>query len=118
MKRSRFNEEQIIAILREQGGGGEDSRCMPKARGQRGDVLQMEGQVRRDGRLGRSAAEGTRGRERQTEEAIGRGDARQTPCCGTWPPENGDARRSTRGRLSPPPGLRGEPAAGMPGDQC
>jgi putative transposase len=30
---------------------------------------------------------------------------------------NGDARRSTRGRLLPPPGLRGEPAAGMPGDR-
>src|SRR5262249_52498407 len=32
--------------------------------------------------------------------------------------ENGDARRHTRGHLSPPPGLRGEPAAGTPGDRC
>ena len=37
----------------------------------------MEGQVRRDGGLRRPAAEGARGRERQAEEAVGRGDARQ-----------------------------------------
>jgi hypothetical protein len=36
--------------------------------------------------------------------------------CGTWPPENGDARRQTRAHRLPPPGLRSEPAAGMPGD--
>ena len=77
MKRSRFSEEQIIAILRESGGGGEDGRCMPQARRQRGDLLQMEGQVRRPGRVRRPPAEGARGRERQAEEAVGRDDARQ-----------------------------------------
>jgi hypothetical protein len=38
MKRSKFSEEQIIAMLREQqagaGGGGEDGRGLPQARDQ------------------------------------------------------------------------------------
>ena len=41
------------------------------------DVLQVEGEVRRPGCVRRQAAEGARGRERQAEEAAGRGDARQ-----------------------------------------
>ena len=36
MKRTRFTEEQIIGVLREQ--AGEDCRCLPQARRQRGDV--------------------------------------------------------------------------------
>ena len=59
------------------GGGGEDGRCVPQARDQQRDVLQVEGQVRRPRRIGRQAAEGAGGRERQAEEAVGRGDARQ-----------------------------------------
>src|SRR6516225_10594027 len=42
----------------------------------------MESQVRRDGGLRRAAAEGARGRERQAEEAVGRGDARQRHVAG------------------------------------
>src|SRR5216684_2457445 len=50
---------------------------MPQARDQQRDILQMEGQVWRSRSLGRQATEGARGRERQAEEAAGRGDARQ-----------------------------------------
>jgi putative transposase len=61
---------------------GEDGRCMPQVRGQRGDVLQMEGQARRYEGVGRPPAEGARGGERQAEEAVGRGDARQRHAAG------------------------------------
>jgi competence protein ComEC len=57
------------------GGGREGGRPVPQARDLGGDVLQLEGQVRRHGRVGGEAAEGARGRERQAEEASGRADA-------------------------------------------
>ena len=61
MKRSRFKEEQIIGILRERRrchGGG-----LPQAWDLERHVLQLEGEVRRAGRVGCQAAEGARGRE-------------------------------------------------------
>jgi putative transposase len=47
-----------------------------QARRQQRDVFQVEGEVRRDGRVGRQEAEGSRRREPQAEEALGRGRKR------------------------------------------
>lgn len=53
MKRSKFTEEQIIAILREQGQRirrrREDGRGLPQSRYQRCHPLCLEGEVRRHG---------------------------------------------------------------------
>ena len=54
MKKSRFNEEQIIAIIR-----GEDGGRLPQARRERGDVLCLEEEVRWDGRGRGATAQGT-----------------------------------------------------------
>src|SRR5215469_8930571 len=82
MKRSRFSEEQIIGILQEQEAGAKTGGGVPQARRQRCDLLQVEGQVWRDGGVGGPAAEGAGGRERQVKEAAGRGDARQRDAAG------------------------------------
>jgi transposase-like protein len=84
MKRSRFNEEQIIAILREQEAGAKTADVCRKhgISGTTFDKWKAEYGVRRDGGVGRPPAEGARGRERQAEEAVGRGGARQRHSAG------------------------------------
>ena len=77
MKRSRFSEEQIIAILKQHESGVSTAGRLSRARDQFGDILQVEGQVRRHGCFGRPEAEGARGRKRQAEEIASRTDARQ-----------------------------------------
>ena len=78
MRKSRFSEEQIIAFLL-------------------GDLLQVEGEVRRAGRVGRPQAEDAGERERPAEAAAGRGRAGQGRSEGpsgkrlTTPPEKRDA---------------------------
>ena len=53
------------------GGGREDGGCLPQARHQQRDVLQVEGEVRRDGRVGRPAAEGrSRTRTRKLKKLL------------------------------------------------
>ncbi len=49
MKRSRFTDEQIIALLRQQEAGAPTAEVCLQARDQFGDVLQVEGQVWRPG---------------------------------------------------------------------
>jgi putative transposase len=73
MKRKRFTEEQIIRVLKEHELGAKTA----EARDQRGDLLQLEEQVWRDGRVRSQAAKAACGRERQAEEAVGRCHARQ-----------------------------------------
>ena len=50
MKKSRFNEEQIIGILKQQEAGTEGSRFGPGTWGKRSDDLHLEEQVRWHGR--------------------------------------------------------------------
>ena len=59
MKGSRFTEEQIIGLLREQEAGARTEE--PAARNLERDILQVEVEVRRARGLGRQAAEGAGG---------------------------------------------------------
>jgi hypothetical protein len=76
MRRSRFTEEQIIAVLREQEIGVPTAE-VPQARGQRGDILQVEIQVWRAGGVRCQAAAGAGGREWPAEADAGGCHARQ-----------------------------------------
>ena len=58
MKRSKFTEEQIIGILREQEAGGKDCWGLPSARDQWRHVICLEGEVWRYGTVRGKAAEG------------------------------------------------------------
>ena len=70
MRKPRVTEERIVAILAEQGRGAACGGGLPAARDRRHDALQVEGPVRRHGRLGRAAARGPRGRERAADRAC------------------------------------------------
>ena len=57
MKKTRFSEEQIIAVLREQEGGMKTAD-VSQARDQQRDAMRVEGQMRRHGRVAGAQAEG------------------------------------------------------------
>ena len=72
MKRVRFTEEQIIAILREHEAGAKTADLARKHGDLGSDAIQLEGEVRRHGRVGRQASEVAGRREPQTEETVWR----------------------------------------------
>src|SRR5665213_537947 len=59
------------------GGGGGGDGAVSQARDQLAYFLQVEGQVRRPGRVRGASTEGAGGRERQAQAAAGRGHAGQ-----------------------------------------
>jgi hypothetical protein len=66
MKRTRFTEEQIIAAPREREAAAKTADV-----GRKHDLLQVEGEVQRDGGVGRPPTEGAGRQERQAEKAAG-----------------------------------------------
>ena len=115
MKRSRFSEEQIIAILREQEAGAKTVEVCRKHGISDATFYKWKAKY---GGMEVSEARRLKALEDENTKLKSYWPRRcsTTPCCGMWPQENGDARRQTRGCRSPPPGLWSEPAAGMPGD--
>src|SRR6266576_6889735 len=81
MRKSRFNEEQIIAILR---GGGRDSarRAVSAARNHAREPVPLEGEVRRDGSERGAATAAAGGGEPAAEARRGRAAAGQTSVAG------------------------------------
>ena len=69
MKKCRFSEEQIIEMLKQHGGWGEDGGRLHGYLGC--DVLPVEAEVWRYGRERSSAAEADGGREPSSEDAGG-----------------------------------------------
>lgn len=74
MKRIRFSEEQIIGILKELPGRAGREGAVPQARPPRRDLLQVALEIWRHGGVGRPAAEGAGGREREAQEDAGGAD--------------------------------------------
>jgi hypothetical protein len=69
MRKSKFNETQIVGILKDAESGVPVPDLLRKQH-QQGDVLQVAQQVRGRVRLGCEAAAGTRGREREAETHV------------------------------------------------
>ena len=71
MKKSRFNEEQIIGILREGGGKSPVKAVCAKHNVSEGDLLHLEEEVWRDGRGGGATGCGHLEEENRTAQAAG-----------------------------------------------
>lgn len=74
MKRSKFSDEQILAIFKE-GQAGRKVADLVRARDHGADVLPLAGEVRRAGAQRVAADQAARGREPSAETHRGRADA-------------------------------------------
>ena len=97
MKKSRFTESQIVAILKEGEAGVAVARAGAQARDQRGDVLPLEVEVRRGRRARAQAAAGARGREREAQADVRRPGAGEHGDQGRSQPKTADAVGQARG---------------------
>jgi putative transposase len=116
MKRSRFSEEQIIAILREQEAGAKTAEVCRKHGVSGATFYKWKAkyggmEVSDARRLKTLEDENTRLKKLLAETMLDNAMLRDVAA------KNGDARRQTRSCFSPRRGLRGEPAAGVPDDR-
>ncbi len=87
MKASKFSDAQKAFILKQGRRRAAGSGHMPQGRDQSGDLLQLEEAVRWTAADGAAAAQATRGRERQAEEAGCRSEPGQRDASGRDPPK-------------------------------
>ena len=87
MRKSRFNEEQIIAIFEGGGGGDSPRRAVPAARDHTREPVPVEGEVRGDGseRGAATAAAGVLGLGAWGGDAILSGDRFAIIDFNDWP---------------------------------
>jgi putative transposase len=112
MKRSRFSEEQIIAILREQEVGAKTADVCRKHGISDATFYKWKAKfggmdVSDARRLKALEDENARLKKLLAEAMLGNAMLKDIAA------KNGDARRQTRGRGSPAADLWGEPAAGV-----
>jgi hypothetical protein len=77
VRKSRFNEEQIIAILKDGGGWDSPRRAVPAARDHTREPVPVEGEVRGDGTERGAATAAAGGGKPAAEARRGRADGRK-----------------------------------------
>ena len=104
MRQSRFTEEQIIGVLREQ-ERIEDGGRVPSSTGSAADVLQVEVEVRRAGRVRCQAVEASTDENAEAKKLLAEAML-DNAILKDVEHESGDARRQAAGGGSPSCGMR------------